>query len=358
MTPEEEADEENGKQIAAERIHKRKMRIAELNDQLDEQWVAGIDEKLRAVEYNVDPLTYRDLFGPRGILPLRTRDVIRQQLTRALNQNPAELAMMLKLNSDLSNADDLLKNLRGYHKQQTENKLIDVLNRFFDMKATVAKEDGEEGETEEISGQQIITYLQNKLPMNVVMTPAGILKAFEDYANATDEQKATDDNLILFADSIKELPENVISHLIEGLQELQSYFGPDFELDRRDFDEINGTEVESFNALDSENALQTLRTYFSQEVDDITDRTFDPLQNTVKSTISNIANNPIYQFNQRVKTGIKNPLVEMVKGLAGKVFDGKELADIEEVLNNAMTDFNNIQDTNDFTMDEVQIQAM
>jgi hypothetical protein len=48
----------------------------------------------------------------------------------------------------------------------------------------------------------------------------------------------------------------------------------------------------------------------------------------------------------------------MVKGLAGKVFDGKELADIEEVLNNAMTDFNNIQDTNDFTMDEVQIQAM
>jgi hypothetical protein len=48
----------------------------------------------------------------------------------------------------------------------------------------------------------------------------------------------------------------------------------------------------------------------------------------------------------------------MVKGLAGKVFDGKELTDIEEVLNNAMTDFNNIQDTNDFTMDEVQIQAM
>jgi hypothetical protein len=84
------------------------------------------------------------------------------------------------------------------------------------------------------------------------------------------------------------LPENVISHLIEGLQELQSYFGPDFELDRRDFDEINGTEVETFNALDSENALQTLRTYFNQDVEAITDRTFGPLQNTVKSTISNI----------------------------------------------------------------------
>jgi hypothetical protein len=29
----------------------------------------------------------------------------------------------------------------------------------------------------------------------------------------------------------------------------------------------------------------------------------------------------------------------MVKGLAGKVFEGKELANIEEVLENAMTDF-------------------
>jgi hypothetical protein len=48
----------------------------------------------------------------------------------------------------------------------------------------------------------------------------------------------------------------------------------------------------------------------------------------------------------------------MVKGLAGKVLDGKELADIEEVVNNAMTDCNNIPGTNDFTMDEVQIQAM
>jgi hypothetical protein len=48
----------------------------------------------------------------------------------------------------------------------------------------------------------------------------------------------------------------------------------------------------------------------------------------------------------------------MVKGLAGKVFDGKELADVEQVLENAMTDFSNISDTNDFTLDDTQIQAM
>jgi len=105
---------------------------------------------------------------------------------------------------------------------------------------------------------------------------------------------------------------------------------------------MTGTEVESFNALDSPNALNILRTYFDYEINDFASKTFDPLQNTIRSTISNIANNPIYQFNQKVKTGVKNPLVEMVKGLAGKVFDGKELSDVEQVLESAMTDFSNI----------------
>jgi hypothetical protein len=226
MTPEEEADEENGKQAFAERVNERKMRIAKLNDQLDEQWVAGIDEKLQAVGYNVDPMTYRDLFGPRGLLPLRTKDVIKQQLVRALHENPAELAMMLKLNADLSNADNLLENLKGYHKQQTEKKLLEVLNRFFDMKTDVVEEDedgnplmGDDGKVkvENLSGWQIISYLSNNLPMNIALTPDGILKAFNDYAEASDEEKATNPDLVQFANVIDKLPENIVAHLVEGL---------------------------------------------------------------------------------------------------------------------------------------------
>jgi hypothetical protein len=51
---------------------------------------------------------------------------------------------------------------------------------------------------------------------------------------------------------------------------------------------MTGEEIESFNALDSPDALKTLRTYFNYEVNELADRTFDPLQNTIRSTISNI----------------------------------------------------------------------
>ena len=72
--------EDEGKIAFNERIRARKMKISQLNEQLDADWAANIDGILSQVGYQVDPITYRNLFGPLGLMPIRIRQSIKTTL--------------------------------------------------------------------------------------------------------------------------------------------------------------------------------------------------------------------------------------------------------------------------------------
>lgn len=327
---------EEGKALFNERMKNRAMRIAELNDQLDAEWAANIDGILSQVGYQVDPITYRDLFGPQGLMPIRTRDVINALVNREFVPSDKEdsqiQSILKKLKTDLSNADEIIETLRGSFGKRLEQNLRNDMLAFNEsgldrvLASTTDEEGNEITEVENLQGENLSNWLADQaVDLGVeYIAPIDILNGDVDLSQfSEDSQKAIE----------------------KFARQAQAVFGENVDLSTI----INLESPESFNAkLATEGyALQ-----------DTVKEQFAATENRIQSVINNIANNPIVQLQQKLQQTIKNPLIEIVKGLAGKVFNDKELQDIEGVLENAMTDFQNIQDANDFTLDETQLSAM
>ena len=160
---------DEGKIAFNERIKARKIKIAQLNDQLDADWAANIDGILSQVGYQVDPITYRDLFGPEGLMPIRVRDVINTHINREFAPNPADSitifrentliqSILKKLKTDLSNANEIINTLRSTYGKKLERNLRDDILRFNEtgLDKVISRNKDEEGnevvEVENIQG--------------------------------------------------------------------------------------------------------------------------------------------------------------------------------------------------------------
>ena len=339
--------EDEGKIAFNERIRARKIKIAQLNDQLDADWAANIDGILSQVGYQVDPITYRDLFGPEGLMPIRVRDVINTHINREFAPNPADSitifrentliqSILKKLKTDLSNTNEIINTLRNTYGKKLERNLRDDILRFNEtgLDKIISRSKDEEGnevvEVKNIQGEELAIWLQDRAADLGVeyIAPIDILSGDLD---------------TYLEEFTKESQETIKKYA----KQVQAVFGK--EADISDNVKISITSPESF---DIKLSIQ------GQALQDTIKNEFAATENRIQSVINNIANNPIVKLQQKLQQSVKNPLIEITKALAGKVFDKKELQDIEGVLQNAMTDFQNIQDVNDFTLDETQLGAM
>jgi hypothetical protein len=152
---------EEGKALFNERMKNRAMRIAELNDQLDADWAANIDGILQQVGYQVDPITYRDLFGPQGLMPIRTRDVINALVNREFvpsdRDDSQTQSILKKLKTDLSNAEEIMETLRSSYGKKLEQNLRNDILAFNESgldRVLASSTDGEGNEVTEVENLQ------------------------------------------------------------------------------------------------------------------------------------------------------------------------------------------------------------
>ena len=167
---------DEGKIAFNERTRARKMKISQLNEQLDADWAANIDGILSQVGYQVDPITYRNLFGPLGLMPIRIRDVINTYINREFAPNPTDSgtifrentltqSILKKLKNDLSNADELINTLRNSYGKKLERDLKDDILKFNEtgLDKIISKSKDEEGnevvEVKNIQGEELATWL-------------------------------------------------------------------------------------------------------------------------------------------------------------------------------------------------------
>ena len=172
---------DEGKKAFNERIRARGIKISQLNEQLDADWAANIDGILSQVGYQVDPITYRDLFGPLGLMPIRIRDVINAYVNREFAPNPTDSStifrentliqsVLKKLKSDLSNADELINTLRSSYGKKLERDLKDDILEFNEtgLDKIISKSKDEEGKevvkVKNIQGEELEKWLDEHAP--------------------------------------------------------------------------------------------------------------------------------------------------------------------------------------------------
>lgn len=363
LTQEEIEMGDEGKVAFNERSRARKMKISQLNEQLDADWAANIDGILSQVGYQVDPITYRDLFGPLGLMPIRIRDVINTYVNREFAPNPTDSStifrentliqsILKKLKNDLSNADELINTLRSSYGKKLERDLKDDILEFNEtgLDKIISRSKDEEGnevvEVKNIQGEELATWLSKWLADRAAdlgvayITPEDILNG--DLDDNLKEEGFTEES----QEAIKKYA-----------RQIQAVFGKYANIsdDNETIDQNIKPGLISITSPDSFDIRVAIQ---GQALQDTIKNEFSATENRIQSVINNIANNSIVKLQQKLQQSVKNPLIEITKAFAGKVFDKKELQNIEEVLENAMTDFQNIQDANDFTLDETQLGAM
>ena len=170
---------DEGKKAFNERIRARGIKISQLNEQLDADWAANIDGILSQVGYQVDPITYRDLFGPLGLMPIRIRDIINAYVNREFAPNPTDSStifrentliqsVLKKLKSDLSNADELINTLRSSYGKKLERDLKDDILEFNEtgLDKIISKSKDEEGKevvkVKNIQGEELEKWLDER----------------------------------------------------------------------------------------------------------------------------------------------------------------------------------------------------
>ena len=139
------------------------------------------------------------------------------------------------------------------------------------------------------------------------------------------------------------------------------------DLDNEDL--VKETLYDILNPEDAEkafNLLVSLRPYVDDNTD-IVEFLRTPSFNVdeslkiepfIDSAISDIQNNPIFKLRQKLRTSIKNPLLEMTKELVGKVLDEKQQKDVARMLDLIQSKYDTLDSVDSLELDSEQLKTL
>ena len=252
----------------------------------------------------IDPITYNFLFGPvkrvakgtnqesYGTINNRLKNVINETLTRHI-KDPRSLDILKRLDLNLANANDLIKEIKDTKKQVVIDALSPKLAKFADTELTYA-DDG--------SPVNILDFVSSADPANPNPTLGDII------------------NGRFTPDVGFELTPETSDELVDTAQTLASIFGENTTLaevlSKEDVKFIfDGTNKEAGRAFDNYVNAQSSASI-----------------NSIQNAIAEIKASPFFGLQENLKKTVKNPVIELVASLASKTVDGIEIPKIKEIL--------------------------
>ena len=299
------------------RVFKRLSYISKQNDQKSQEWVDSLMQELQKVNGVVDPLTFRAI---KRALPLRLKDVINNKINLALLNDTYRNALK-NLNADLSNIDDIQQGIQDSIINGTKAKILSQLSDFQEIETV-----------EENSAKEY--FIDSSLNQDNDWTIGQIL---EDPSVLEDDFSEED-----------------IKNICEKLEDISQYVGTDVYIKDmlQQFSVLDLSKI--MDSTKTSGLLETikdpLKNYLSNEL--------NVVHNEVSSVITDIKNNPLFSIQDKIKASVKNPLIELLKQLESKVIDGKELPNIEEILNTIENDFENLEDVDNLRVDPTKQQLI
>lgn len=288
----------------------RRLAIEQYNDQKDQEWATAVMEQLNAVGGMVDPISARIL---KNSLPKRAKDVILRKIAKS--DIPLQLKDVLKrLNGDLSNTDELLETIQKVNAAYVQGKVND-------RRQQVEKHINDFSKIKSLNG--LLEYLEQ-----------------EDPEHTINAQDIIDDPEIIVLNDDEDTIE-----MIRAAEELQKVA---VEQNIPELMQIPITEL--FQGFIDSNWFAADQEKYNQEI--------EYYNNNIQSILNDVNNNAIVQLNNSIKDSIKNPILELVTSLAGKVLDKEVVPKIEETLAKIEDDYQSIESVESLVLDDAEMQVL
>lgn len=300
VSGEEESDQE-----FINRQNERYLKIEAYNNQKDQEWAQKLLDQLQKVNYNVDPISASSI---RKILPHRVKDIILRNIQFS-NLSPKIKGIVKDLNNDFSNIDQIKETIKNSTISSISSEIINIINKLQNLDTSFTDDNGN------VIQDTLYNYSQQEwvdLTINDLLSPE-----FEEELNKFNEGTKND--------------------IIYILQQLQPIVG-DIEINTLFDDKSSLKYWDSF-----QNYIDTQLSFVNNEIDSI---------------VSNVQNNKIFQINNNLKTTIKNPVIEIVKSLAGKTLGNTTIPEIDNILSTIEDKYQNLEDISMLTLDGVQLENL
>lgn len=350
------------------RKNNRVRQIEALNDQKDAEWVNNIMQQLAVVGNQLDPIAAGTL---KKLIPKRIKDVLARKIQLAPLSNEVK-SILGNLNTDLSNTKEVLDTIKNSALAKTKSL---VKQKIASIPAVYTNFKGEELNPEDlfmIDGIEDIT-IQDLLDnpsqlydidddqkqditeqLQTITDPELQDQIQNTLANINDPQ-ATIQNLNQIwksAPKYKNIIENLLSlyefkiskeqsdKVVNNLTDLASVISPDTSISSLVNDDIG---IQDQLDSDVESYVQTL----TQSVN-----------NEVNSLVADVGNNAIVKLHNSIQSTIKNPVIELVKSLAGKVLDKTQMPDVIDTLTKLDTNFDEVENIGELVLDSEQMKTL
>lgn len=350
------------------RKNNRVRQIEALNDQKDAEWVNNIMQQLAVVGNQLDPIAAGTL---KKLIPKRIKDVLARKIQLAPLSNEVK-SILGNLNTDLSNTKEVLDTIKNSALAKTKSL---VRQKIASIPAVYTNFKGEELNPEDlfmIDGIEDIT-IQDLLDnpsqlydidndqkqditeqLQTITDPELQDQIQNTLANINDPQ-ATIQNLNQIwkaAPKYKNIIENLLSlyefkiskeqsdKVVNNLTDLASVISPDISISSLVNDDIG---IQDQLDSDVESYVQTL----TQSVN-----------NEVNSLVADVGNNAIVKLHNSIQSTIKNPVIELVKSLAGKVLDKTQMPDVIDTLTKLDTNFDEVENIGELVLDSEQMKTL
>lgn len=350
------------------RKNNRVRQIEALNDQKDAEWVNNIMQQLAVVGNQLDPIAAGTL---KKLIPKRIKDVLARKIQLAPLSNEVK-SILGNLNTDLSNTKEVLDTIKNSALAKTKSL---VKQKIASIPAVYTNFKGEELNPEDlfmIDGIEDIT-IQDLLDnpsqlydidndqkqditeqLQTITDPELQDQIQNTLANINDPQ-ATIQNINQIwksAPKYKNIIENLLSlyefkiskeqsdKVVNNLTDLASVISPDTSISSLVNDDIG---IQDQLDSDVESYVQTL----TQSVN-----------NEVNSLVADVGNNAIVKLHNSIQSTIKNPVIELVKSLAGKVLDKTQMPDVIDTLTKLDTNFDEVENIGELVLDSEQMKTL
>lgn len=350
------------------RKNNRIRQIEALNDQKDAEWVNNIMQQLAVVGNQLDPIAAGTL---KKLIPKRIKDVLARKIQLAPLSNEVK-SILGNLNTDLSNTKEVLDTIKNSALAKTKSL---VKQKIASIPAVYTNFKGEELNPEDlfmIDGIEDITIqdlldnpsqlydIDNDQKQDIIdqlqtITDPELQDQIQNTLANINDPQATIQNLNQIW---KAAPK--YKNVIEGLLTLY-----EFKISKEQSDKVVNNLTDLVSVISPDTSISSLvnddigiQDQLDSDVESYVQTLTQSVNNEVNSLVADVGNNAIVKLHNSIQSTIKNPVIELVKSLAGKVLDKTQMPDVIDTLTKLDTNFDEVENIGELVLDSEQMKTL
>ena len=350
------------------RKNNRVRQIEALNDQKDAEWVNNIMQQLAVVGNQLDPIAAGTL---KKLIPKRIKDVLARKIQLAPLSNEVK-SILGNLNTDLSNTKEVLDTIKNSALAKTKSL---VKQKIASIPAVYTNFKGEELNPEDlfmIDGIEDITIqdlldnpsqlydIDNDQKQDIIdqlqtITDPELQDQIQNTLANINDPQATIQNLNQIWKSAPKY-----KNIIEGLLTLY-----EFKISKEQSDKVVNNLTDLASVISPDTSISSLigndigiQNQLDSDVESYVQTLTQSVNNEVNSLVADVGNNAIVKLHNSIQSTIKNPVIELVKSLAGKVLDKTQMPDVIDTLTKLDTNFDEVENIGELVLDSEQMKTL